>query len=228
MLVIAHRGASRAAEEHNPTAFRLADEMGVDGVELDVRSAPDGSPVVAHDPLPSEGPAAPTFGEVLDACGARLLVNVEIKNLEHEPDFDPTMAIADATAAELVRRGGDPSRWLISSFSWATLDHIRARAPELATAALCLRAGPAALERIAASGHAAVHPDARVVTGALVERAHRLGLAINVWTVNDPHRMRELRDMGVDGVCTDVPDVALAALGRSGGVAVTRRWGTPA
>jgi glycerophosphoryl diester phosphodiesterase len=229
VLVIAHRGASRAAVENTPAAFRLADTMGADGVELDVRAAPDGSLVVAHDPLPAGGSAAamPRLGEVLDACGPRMLVNVEIKNLEVEAGFDPTMAIADTTIAELGRRGGESGRWLISSFSWATIDHCRERAPELATAALCLRASPSALERIARAGHAAVHPDARAVTEELVVRAHDLGLGVNVWTVNDPDHIRRLADMGIDGVCTDVPDVALAALGRTGEPAVTPVWGTP-
>jgi glycerophosphoryl diester phosphodiesterase len=229
MLVLAHRGASRAAAENSPAAFRLADSMGADGVELDVRVAPDGSLVVAHDPLPTDGSriSAPPLADVLDACGSRLLVNVEIKNLEFETGFDPTMSIADATIAELRRRD-DPGRWLISSFSWATIDHCRQRAPELATAALCLSSSPSELDRIAAGGHAAVHPAAGAVDEELVARAHRLGLAVNVWTVNDPDRMGELQEMRVDGVCTDVPDLALAALGRSGGAAVSPRWGRPA
>ena len=43
---------------------------------------------------------------------------------------------------------------------------------------------------------------------------HRGGLAVNTWTCNDPVRLVELAGLGVDGVCTDVPDVALSALGR--------------
>jgi glycerophosphoryl diester phosphodiesterase len=43
------------------------------------------------------------------------------------------------------------------------------------------------------------------------ERAIELGAD---YTVNDEARMRELRDLGVDGIVTDVPDRALAALGR--------------
>ena len=47
-----------------------------------------------------------------------------------------------------------------------------------------------------------------------VELAHDAGLRVNVWTVDDPARMVELADMGVDGIVTNVPDVAANALGR--------------
>ncbi|MBT7428429.1 MAG: glycerophosphodiester phosphodiesterase, partial [Ilumatobacter sp.] len=53
MLVIGHRGASVAAAENTVQAFVLADAMGADGVELDVRLAPDGRLLVKHDPLPT-------------------------------------------------------------------------------------------------------------------------------------------------------------------------------
>jgi glycerophosphoryl diester phosphodiesterase len=48
-----------------------------------------------------------------------------------------------------------------------------------------------------------------------VARCHRSGLSVNTWTCNDPVRLVELAELGVDGVCTDVPDVALTALGRT-------------
>ena len=56
------------------------------------------------------------------------------------------------------------------------------------------------------------------MTQGLVERAHDEELAVNAWTCNEPDRIRWLADeAGVDGIVTDVPDVALAALGRRPG-----------
>jgi glycerophosphoryl diester phosphodiesterase len=64
-----------------------------------------------------------------------------------------------------------------------------------------------------------------------VARCHDAGLAVHAWTCNDAERLVELLAAGTDGVCTDVPDTALAALGRAAGRrsgAVTPRWGRPA
>ncbi|MYE56547.1 MAG: glycerophosphodiester phosphodiesterase, partial [Acidimicrobiaceae bacterium] len=45
-----------------------------------------------------------------------------------------------------------------------------------------------------------------------VRRAHDAGLAVNVWTINHADRMAELVAMGVDGLITDVPDIARAVI----------------
>jgi glycerophosphoryl diester phosphodiesterase len=66
-------------------------------------------------------------------------------------------------------------------------------------------------------GHRALHPHDFAVTGELVEHLHAQGMDVNVWTVDDPARMRALVALGVDGICTNVPDVlvgVLAALGQ--------------
>ncbi len=241
MLILGHRGASIAFAENTPPAFAGAAAMGADGVELDVRLAPSGHKglrlVVHHDPVPPEPEAVdalPSLDAVLDACGDRMLVNVEIKNDESEAGFDPTMGVVAPVVAGLRARGHDwVNRVLISSFSARTLEHCRLVGPEFATAqlasALHLADRRPLVATAAAAGHSAVHPDHRVVTREFVMDAHAAGLAVNVWTVNDPDRIVELAEMGVDGVCTDVPDVALAALGRSAADAVVSpRWVRPA
>lgn len=201
-------------------AFRLADEMGADGVELDVRLAPEGRLVVAHDPLPDDPDRVATLPDlvpILAACGERMLINVEIKNETEDP------SIVAPTIEALHTSGIDLRRVLISSFSWPTIDACRRIDPEIPTAALCGDVEEADLDRLARAGHLALHPHALLVTAERVEQCHVRGLMVTAWTCNDPDMLRTLAAMGVDGVCTDVPDVALEALGRAG-PALNPRW----
>lgn len=225
--VMAHRGASRDERENTLAAFRRAAEVGADAVELDVRRTRDGVLVVHHDPRLADGRAivettrvelpdhVPTLAEALDACGA-MWVNVEIKNDSAEPDFDQTDGIASVVADELLARD-ESTRFLVSSFRRETIDRCRKTAPGIATAWLTPGVAPddvvTVLDSLRDAGHAAIHPWFGLVTPDLVRAAHDRGLLVNVWTCDDPEKMRELAGFGVDGMCTNVPDVALVALG---------------
>lgn len=222
-LVIAHRGASAAFPENTVAAFTGARALGADWVELDVRRAADGALVVLHDEALPDGrllhtltrddidPSVPSLSEALDACEG-MGVNVEIKNLPTEAAYDPAMAVVPDVVEELRRRG-DPERWLVSCFDLATVDACHALAPEIPTAFLVLDPkGAEAVEVAAAHGHRAVHPWVPFVDEALVEHAHAAGLQVNTWTIDDPERIVELAAWGTDGVVTNVPDAARAAL----------------
>lgn len=237
MNVVGHRGASGARPENTPEAFALADEMGADGVELDVRLASNGRGggrlVVSHDPLP-DSPGAldalASLDDVLDACGARMLVNVEIKNSDAEGGHDPTMAVVAPTIAAMHRRGRSwTGRWLFSSFDLDTMNHCRLVDAHIPTALLVWHVTDDAIAAAVGGGHAAIHPWAKTLTVDRVDACHEVGLLVNTWTCNEPDRIAELAAMGVDGVCTDVPDVALGVLGRDGDPAVVSpSWGTRA
>jgi glycerophosphoryl diester phosphodiesterase len=216
-LVIAHRGASRQRPENTIDAFERAVVLGSDGVELDVRRSGDDRLVVHHDArladervirfetdLPS---AIPTLGDALDACSG-VFVNIEIKNDPGEPDFDPTEWVAHSVGAELQRRGAD-ARWLISSFRAETVDLCRILLPRVRTALLTEELGQEEIARAIAGGHVALHPSVIGLTESAVRAAHGHGLAVNGWTCDEPDRIRELMSWGIDGICTNVPDVAL-------------------
>jgi len=216
--VIAHRGASRAEPENTLAAFRRAVELGADAVELDVRRTADDHLVVHHDASLTDGtsirstrraelPAhVPDLDRALDAC-AGLSVNIEIKNDPAEPDHDPSDWVVSRLAAELQRRDAGP-RWLISSFRYETVVRCRRVLPGVRTALLTTDPSDELLDRLAGDRHHAVHPHVDVVDVGVVRRAHARGLAVNVWTCDDPARMRELIAWGADGICTNVPDVA--------------------
>jgi len=220
--VMAHRGASRAERENTLAAFRRAGQMGADAVELDVRRSSDGVLVVHHNPHYGDGRLVagtawadtpddvPTLAEALDACEG-MWVNVEIKNDPEEPDFDPTDGIADETIAHLLARGDD-DRWLISCFRLETVDRCRALAPHIKTAWLCVEAPEGIGNTLIKKGHLALHPWVAMLTRATIDECHAAGVQVNTWTCDDPARMAELIKWGIDGICTNVPDVALEVL----------------
>ena len=221
--VIAHRGASKAELENTVEAFRRAVEMRTDGIELDVRRTRDGVLVVHHNPDLADGRViaqldhidvpthVPTLDDALDACRPAW-VNVEIKNDPTEPDFDATDSIADETIALLARRPEGDDRWLISSFRLETVDRCRALRPSIRTAWLTVKVEDsdtaAVLDGLVATGHAALHPWVGALTRELVDACHARGLQVNTWTCDDPERMDELVAWGVDGICTNRPDIA--------------------
>jgi glycerophosphoryl diester phosphodiesterase len=217
--VIAHRGASRAEAENTLAAFRRAGEMGAQAVELDVRRTSDGVLVVHHNPqlhdlrtiaavaatdLPD---SVPTLGAALDAC-AGMWVNVEIKNDPSEPDFDASESIADETVAHLLARSED-HRWLISCFRIETVDRCHVLAPQIRTAWLCDEVPDGTPQVLVEKGHTALHPWVHALDRDTIDRCHSAGIQVNTWTCDDPGRMIELVEWGIDGICTNVPDVAL-------------------
>lgn len=227
-LIVAHRGASADAPENTLAAFALARAQGADGVELDVRRSADGDLVLHHDAALPDGrivaatPTAelpssvPSLAAALDEC-AGLLVNVEIKNSPFDPDHDPERTLADDVVDVLRARGGT-DRVLVSSFDLATIDRVHALDPTVPTAFLTFvdPVGADAVVLAADRGHRAVHPHEGTVDRAFVALAHRAGLLVNVWTVDDADRIRALAAAGVDAIVTNVPRLARAALTAGG------------
>jgi len=224
VLVIAHRGAPRQARENTVESFRAAIEAGAGAIELDVRRTADDALVIHHDPVLADGrplvscrrdelPAyIPTMAAALDAC-AGSIVDIEIKNLPGEADFDPTDAIADAVAALLSERSESPETWLISSFRRETIDRCHAVDPRIATAWLTIGAvTDVEIAWAVSAGHTAIHPWDPTVDTAMIGRCHDAGLQVNTWTCNDVGRAVELASWGIDGICTDIADVLVAAL----------------
>ena len=222
--VIAHRGASAVCRENTVEAFVEAKRLGADMVELDVRrtrddvlvihhdaSLPGGGPIVGlrHDALP---PWVPTLDQAIDAC-AGMVVNIEVKSSPLDPDFDEGRWVA-ARVAERVGERAWRDRVLVSSFDLVSVDRVHAIDDAIPTALLTLpgidtrEAAATALEH----GHRVLHPHDFAVTPELVEHLHDMGMGVNVWTVDDPERMRALVEMRVDGICTNVPDVLVRVL----------------
>ncbi len=231
--VYAHRGSTtETTRENTLDAFALAAALDADGVELDVRRTADGALVVLHDSdVPGAGPGprpvalsrradlpawVPTLEEALDVCAkAGLEVNVEVKSEREGPSHDPAERCAREAALQCAAARPSLTRLVVSSFSPAALRAAQEVAPELDLACLLdvvAELGGRAWEEGGFGGIVleGVHPFVAAVDADFVRRAHDAGLAVRVWTVDDPGRIAELAGAGggVDAVITN--DVAAA------------------
>ena len=241
-LVWAHRGASRAAPENTLAAFRLAAEMGADGIELDVQRCATGEVVVLHDEslgrttgyaaLLAETPwstvrtldagarfserfrgeRVPLLADVLAQTPGTLLVNVELK-CDRADDRGLT-----AAAVDVVRQARAEGRVLFSSFNPLCLWRARTFAPEVPRALLFERDSSFPLRHAFAApllSPVSLHPEDVLATPASIRSWRRRGYLVAPWTVDDPDRARSLLEAGATGIFTNVPDLMLARFARS-------------
>jgi glycerophosphoryl diester phosphodiesterase len=207
-------------------SFARVRACGAHGVELDVRRTTDDMLAVIHDHVTPDGravaeavygdigPHVPTLEQALDACNG-LIVNIEIKNFPRDPAFDPRQRVTDLVI-ELLDVRGATDNVLISCFDAACLHHVRNRRPDTPTALLMLSRRPAAelLGRAGAEGHSIVHPYDSMVDETFMAAARDRGVAVNVWTGEDETagRFAQLASLGVDGIITGSPEMALAVV----------------
>lgn len=238
--VFAHRGASAHTPENTLAAFQLALEHGADGIEFDVKLTSDGQVVVHHDASLERttngkgqlkdftlaelkqldagswfgeqfrGERIPTLAEIFETVGDKLFMNIELTN--YATPFDKLVD----KVAELVERYHMHKRILYSSFLPHNLIRAGALTPGLPRGQLALP-GPAGWWQRGWGGLLklqADHPFSADVNAASVERSHARGRRVYTWTVNQPEEMRRLQSLGVDGIITDDPKLALSVFGR--------------
>jgi glycerophosphoryl diester phosphodiesterase len=226
MLTIAHRGASALYPENTLRAFLAAADFGADMCEFDVRMTRDGEVVVIHDATVNRttdgrGRVAamdaeaikrldagvrfgaefrdepiPTLAEVATAlggsCGRRCGMDVELKERGLEGRVCDILRERDVIASTIV-----------SSFDWDQLKIVAEQEAGLRLALLGKKAPAALLQAAVAMRAFAVAPQSDITNDALCAEAHRLGLAVYVWTVDDAPTMRRLMAAGVDGIMTN-------------------------
>jgi len=238
-LVLAHRGASRLATENTLAAFRLAMSEGADGVELDVQCCASGEVVVFHDDdlarlagRPQRidelalgelrevrltgGGEIPTLEEALQACGPSARVNVELKGARLRSAACRGLVAAVSAA---VDRSGAADRVLVSSFRPAVLRLWARTRPDVPCGLLFERPRPLRLpwplradRFLPLLGCSAVHPEDGLCQPEAVAGWRRRGLAVNVWTVDEPGRIESLAAMGVSAIITNEPGRAVSVL----------------
>ncbi|RLG85779.1 MAG: hypothetical protein DRO39_04745 [Thermoprotei archaeon] len=225
-MVIAHRGASRYEPENTLKAVLKAIELGADGVEIDIRFSAEGVPVVIHDSdlrrvagisrSVSEmrleelkrvrvfgREPIPTLEEVMDAVAGRVLLILDVKDPGHE----------DSIAKILSSRGYE--NVVVASFLPRVIRRFRQLLPRVATALYTFRRSTA-IRDASSLGIDVLLLRHNVVTSELVSKAHRLGIKVITWVVNDLEEARRQLSYGVDGFFTDFLEIRSALL--TGGV----------
>ena len=221
-LLVGHRGTRGVLPENTLAAFRRAFEAGLDGIEFDVQRARDGALVITHDgevdgvpvadltltELRERLPDLPTLQELFALARdhpGRLL------NLEIKAERSRTCGLERAVA-RAVLASGLADRVLVSSFNPLSILRVRLWAPRLRVALLY---DTSTMRRRGGRPRPgwlhvdALHPHHSLCDAALLRAAHARGVAVNVWTVNDPADIRRLRALGADAIMGDDPETLM-------------------
>lgn len=179
-----------------------------------------------------DGTRIPTLSALFDQVAAsgdrEVRFNIETKIEPDAPELSPSPGAFARLLVDEIRSHGLQHRASIQSFDWRTLAEVQRIAPEITTVALT-EADAATLDGswtaglrladfggsvprlVAASGADVWSPDFEALTAEDITLAHDLGLRVIPWTLNDPADLARMIDLGVDGVISDEPDLAMAA-----------------
>lgn len=229
MKVIAHRGASGYALENSISAIKLALDMKVDFVEVDVRMTGDGRLVLIHDEKIDRvtngsgyvsklyfrsikrfnlinGESIPTLEEVLELF-KREYVNSKSKLRIHvkKPGYERQVldAIISKGLSEKVRIVG--RRPILRNF-------IAVMEEEKCELELGLTGHIQPLKVARELKVVEVSPKILPLTRSYVENAHKFNIEVFTWPINDAKALAKAQKLGVDGVITDYPDIIISYL----------------
>lgn len=235
VLAFAHRGGSSHPEieglENTAAAFQHAVDLGYQYLETDVHTTKDGELLAIHDAYldrvtESSGAISDLDrSEVAEALiGGKEQIPLMASLLEQFPETRFNIDIKSDAAvdplAELIASMNAYDRVCVASFVHRRIERFRILVgKQVATAAAPFDVGlfrflasPQIIDVLTRQRAAALQiPHRRggvtILTPGLVARAHALGKHVHIWTVDEPDEMREVLDMGVDGLMTDRTDV---------------------
>ena len=161
----------------------------------------------------------------------KMLANIEVKSYANREDWSAAPEVLAASLGQLITQAELQNEVVVSSFDWRVLHALKREYPSVPRAYLTYFDRPDApmqpnifsgspwmgglelsadyesvVSLIAAEGGVAWCPYFGDLTAAALNTAHSAGLAVNVWTVNDPGDIARLRQLGVDGIITDYPE----------------------
>jgi len=226
-LVISHAACGGHAPENTLAGIRQALRIGADAIEIDVQASADGVPILMHDltvdrttggsgevakltlaqlrALDAGGEPVPTLADVLDLTVGQALLVIEIK----QPGIEERVA-AVTREREAIEHS------MVWSFFPQALESMRRVEPRLPggllVSAQSLPRWPKMRELAVRTGLQAVSVFFAGITEDVVRDCARSGLALYAWTADSKREIARLLDLGVDGVCTNFPDKAVALL----------------
>lgn len=221
LLCIGHRGAMGHEPENTLLSIEKAISLGASWVEIDVYFV-DSHLVVIHDDRlerttdgtgytcektfghlcslnAGKGQKIPTLEEVFTAVNGRAGLNVELKGLQ---TTEPVISLIK----EQIEQGWSYENILVSSFNHRELLNVKRFNPKVLTGALIVGLpidNAAFAERL---GCYSVHLCIDFIDKVFVDDAHKRGLKVFVFTVNEPQDIARMELLGVDGVFTDYPE----------------------
>lgn len=240
--IIAHRGASRDRLENSMAAFHEAITQGADAFELDVHATSDGVVVVHHD-----GDIAVEASELqprhdgrsltINATDYTALARVRLANGEPVPTLDAVLDVAAGCAAVYVEVKGagieaqvadclarhPATRTAVHSFDHRIPREVgRHRDALLATGILSASYVLDFSHMIHAAGARDLWQYVALIDQALVNEVHAAGARVIAWTENEPDHAADLVQMGVDAICTDIPEAIRRSLIARGALSQAR------
>jgi glycerophosphoryl diester phosphodiesterase len=243
-IPFAHRGGTSSAPENSIEAFANAVALGYRYLETDAHLTSDGVIVSFHDTKLDR--VTDTVGAIRDLTWARIAqatlhgegmaegVTAKVPQMAELFDRFPEARfnidaksddVVEPLAQFIIERNA-VDRVCVGSFSDARLQRIRT----LVGPKLCTSAGPretakaralSLIRRPTPSSPPLLQVPIKqsgvpIVDRALVTAAHKAGVQVHVWTIDDPAVMEHLLDLGVDGIMTDQPVVLRQVLERRG------------
>jgi glycerophosphoryl diester phosphodiesterase len=228
-LVISHAACGGHAPVNTLAGIRKAIDFGSDAIEIDVQASADGVPILMHDltvdattngtgavaemtldqlrALDAGGEPPPTLAEVLAITKGRVLLVCEIKQAGIEELLRHVVLEADALDDVMV--------WSFFPQALEAMRRVEPRIPcALLVAPQAMPEWPAMRETAVRLGLQGVSVFFAGVNEALARECQRSGLALYTWTSDPTEAIQRLIDIGVDGICTNYPDRAVAALAR--------------
>lgn len=222
MLCIGHRGAAGHEPENTLLSIERALELGAQWVEVNVWCVEGRYLVVFHDTKldrvtsakghilcqsfqylrsldVGKGQKIPTLEEVIDLLDGRAGLNIELKG----PDTaEPVVRVVEQY---IRKKNWSYEQFLISCFEPGQLIRVRSINPQIRIGVL-LHLPPADLSRLQRWRPFSLNVYHRSVTRELVADAHRRGMLVYPYTVNEIEDIRRMHDLGVDGIITDYPE----------------------